>query len=518
MPLPPMRVLHLASEIFPLVKTGGLADVMGALPLALVDEARMHERAHPRRADVRLMLPGFASVLDALQGARVVADVAAPWGGPSAQLVCGRAAALGDLMVYVLRADDLYLRPGGPYGDGARPWGDNHRRFAILAHAATQLAAGADPQWMPSVVHSHDWHAGLAPALMHYAGLRTRSVFTIHNLAFQGLFDREAMREVGLPESAWSMEGVEYHGQLSFLKAALQFADVVTTVSPTYASEITQIEQGMGMDGVLRARPGGVRGILNGVDHAVWNPAEDVHLAQCFDVDHAEAGKLACKRALQAEMKLMPDDNALLFGVVSRLAEQKGLKLVLQGCDAILERGGQLAVLGHGDAAYEHAFTRLAALHPGRVAYEPNFRESLAHRMFAGMDVLIAASRFEPCGLTQLYALAYGALPLVHRVGGLADTVVDASLENMDDDSATGFTFDAFTLKAFTHAVRRAYALQKRPDDWARVRRAAMAKRYGWDGPARAYLSIYEQLCASLDGAGKQPMRATAQRAALPAA
>jgi starch synthase len=480
-----MRVLQLASEAFPLIKTGGLADVVGALPAAM----------RAGGADVRLLLPGFKAVLDALGASSEVAPVAAPWGGGGARLLRGELAPWPGVTAYVLRDDAMYLRPGGPYADADQvPWPDNHRRFALLAWAAAQLARGMDPAWQPEVLHAHDWHTGLMPAYLRYSGATgVRSVFTVHNLAYQGVFPQATFAELGLPHEAWSMHGVEFHGQVSFMKAGLHFADAVTTVSPTYARELLGAEQGAGLDGVLRARPDGVHGVLNGVDAAVWNPASDPHIAKAYGADRP-AGKAVCKAALQTETGLAVDPKALLFGVVSRLTEQKGLHLVLDSVDEILRRGGQLVVLGSGDRALETAFQALAKEHPQSIALRTGFDEPLAHRIYAGIDVVMVPSRFEPCGLTQLYGLTYGALPLVHRVGGLADTVVDVALENLHEGTATGFVFDHFDTDGCRRAVQRAFALRARTQDWQRVRKIAMQQSFGWDVAARMYLELYQGL------------------------
>ena len=483
-----MRVLQVAAEAAPLLKTGGLADVMGALPAALVQQG----------ADARVLLPGFASVLDALVGARNVESLTAPWGGASSRLLTGRIDALGGIQAYVVQNDAMYRRVGGPYANAqAQPWPDNHRRFALLSFAAVRLAAGADAAWQPQLLHGHDWHAGLMPTYLRHDAQAVRdgvrSVFTIHNRAYQGLFDAAWFAELGLPAAAWSIDGVEFHGKVSFMKAALQHADAVTTVSPRYAEEVLGEAQGAGLNGVLAARADGVHGILNGVDGAIWNPATDVHLAKPFSAEQP-VGKAACKAALQLALGLDIDAKALLFGVVSRLTEQKGLHLVQALVPEMLARGGQLVVLGSGDASMEQAFAALAQAHPGRIAFRIGFDEPLAHRIYAGIDVVMVPSRFEPCGLTQLYGLAYGALPLVHRVGGLADTVVDVSLENLHDGSATGFVFHEFTPDAARHALRRAFALRDRPAWWRRVRATAMQQRFGWDVAAREYMALYRRL------------------------
>ena len=485
-----LRVLHVGAEIFPLLKTGGLADVLGALPAALRHAG----------ADARVLLPAFPSLAAALVDVREVAQLALPWGGAAAHLLAGRfaASALKSVPVYLLRHDALYGRDGNPYSDASgAAYADNHRRFALLGLAATRLAEGLDPDWLPQVVHGHDWHAGLAPAYLSFSraagASRAASVYTVHNLAYQGQFPSSVFGELGLPAAAYTLHGVEFHGQVSFMKAALHYADRITTVSPTYAHEIQQAELGCGFDGLLRERSAVLSGILNGVDEAVWNPADDTAIARPYSAERI-AGKAACKAALQRECGLDVQTAAPLFTVVSRLTEQKGLNLVAEALPAIVERGGQLVVLGSGDAALEAAFARAANAHSRQVALRQGYDEALSHRIFAGSDVTLVPSRFEPCGLTQLYALKYGSLPLVRRTGGLADTVVDCTLEDLADERATGFAFERFDAADLSRALRRAFALWARPRDWRTVRGRAMAQRFGWDTAAARYLALYRGL------------------------
>lgn len=478
-----MKILQTAAEAVPLVKTGGLADVVGALPDALA------------RAGVtsRLLLPGFPAVRAALVAPRMVASLPCPWGGVAPTLVAGRLKPMGEAPAYVVVAPDLYERPGGPYSDptGAA-WADNHRRFAPLAWAARALARGTDTAWKPDVVHAHDWHAGLVPAALAHAGQPAASVMTIHNLAYQGLFPAQSFLDLDLPQAAWNVDGVEFWGQVSFMKAGLHHAQAVSTVSPSYALEILDPAMGCGLDGVLRAHRGGVAGILNGVDYGVWHPSIDSHLPHRFDVRDLR-GKAACKAALQQAHHLRLDPRAMLMAVVSRLTSQKGLDLLLQVLPQVLQHGAQLVVLGQGDAALEAGFAAAAQSHPGQVVLLRAHDEALAHRVFAAADVVLVPSRFEPCGLTQLYAMAYGALPLVHHVGGLADTVTDSTLESLEDDQATGFAFHRFEAGAFEAALRRAHLLWTRPEQWARVQHRAMQQRFDWDLAARHYVALYEQ-------------------------
>ncbi len=484
----PMKVLQVSAEIFPLLKTGGLADIAGALPAALTAVG----------CDVRVLLPGFASILQDLADATVLSQVVTPW-GETVTLRHGRLATL-NVHAYVIDAPALYHRAGSPYEDAQRqPYADNYRRFALLGWMADQLAQGLDPQWTPQVVHAHDWHAALAPAYLAFSRERQRqrvaSVYTVHNLAYQGVFAPQHFHELGLPDAAFSINGLEFYGQISFMKAGLFYADRITTVSPTYAQEIQTPEQGCGLDGLLRARRSALSGILNAVDASVWNPATDKLITSGYSTSKP-AGKARCKEALQTEMGLAVKRQAPLFGVVSRLTEQKGLHLVLSGIDELLSRGGQLVVLGSGEGWLEAALREQARKHPQSVAVRLGYDEALAHRIFGATDVTLVPSRFEPCGLTQMYGLSYGSLPLVRRVGGLADTVVDCTLEDLAAQTANGFVFDDFTAEAFSRALRRAFALYARADEWAEVVRRAMQQDFGWTASAEKYLALYRELAS----------------------
>lgn len=484
-----MRILQVCAEIYPLLKTGGLADVTGALPSAL----------RSLGAEPRVLLPGFASILAGLQAPVEVLRLSPPGAmqGADARLLYGYLPACG-VEAYVIDAPGYYLREGGPYADtNHHPHGDNHLRFALLGWTAAQLAIGLDPHWRAEVLHAHDWHAALAPAyLAAVAQLQQRhlagSVFTVHNLAYQGQFDAHHFGELGLPAHFFAMHGIEFHGRINFMKAGLYFANRITTVSPTYAREIQGAEQGCGLDGLLRDRANDLSGILNGVDEAVWNPATDPVLAANYNADKL-AGKRRCKSALQQELGLAATPTAPLFCVVSRLTEQKGLHLVLRALPTLIERGAQFALLGSGDTGMEDAFGVAAATNPEAIAVRIGYDEAFAHRLIAGSDVIMVPSRFEPCGLTQLYGLKYGSLPLVRGVGGLIDTVRDSRLETLDID-ATGFMFSEFSADALLQAAARAFALHRRPSDWKAVQQRAMGQACGWDGAARAYLALYERI------------------------
>ena len=479
-----LRLLHVAAEVFPLVKTGGLADVVAALPPALARAG----------ADARLLLPGLPAICETVLHQRTVCEIGPVFGAARVSLRCGQMP-FTHVPAYVLDAPYLYRRDGGPYQDGAgREWPDNLQRFALLGWAAAHLAAGElDPAWTPDVVHAHDWHAAAACAYMAaHPSTEAASVFTVHNLAYQGLFAPADFGLLGLPSHYMNAQGLEFHGQLSLMKAGLQFAGRVTTVSPGYAREIATPEFGFGLDGVVRSRGAAVTGILNGVDGEIWNPATDAALAEGYDGDHLD-GKAACKRALQSELGLAVDAAVPVLCVVSRLTEQKGLDLLLGALPALLQYGAALAVLGSGDAGIEAALSAVARAHPGRVAVRIGYDEALAHRMIAGADAILVPSRFEPCGLTQLYGFRYGTLPVVRRVGGLADTVVDAA----EGGRGTGFAFDAATPEALGQAVMRCIAQWRRPEGWQALMRRAMAQDFSWDAAAAGYLALYADLLGS---------------------
>ncbi len=483
-----MKVLHVAAEVFPLIKTGGLADVVGALPQALVEQG----------ADARLLLPGLPAIVEAVLHQKKVCDLGAVFGAANVSVWLGQMPQ-SKLKVYLIRAPYLYTREGGPYqaADGAE-WSDNLQRFGLLGWVAAHLGAGdLDPAWTPQVLHAHDWHAAMACAYVaSHPARRVATVYTVHNLAYQGLFAMADFHMLGLPARLLASSGLEFHNQLCLMKAGLKFADRVTTVSPTYAAEIATPEFGCGLDGVIRGRGTDVSGILNGVDGAVWNPQTDTGLAHRYAASNL-AGKLICKQQLQKELGLTLDAPAPVCAVVSRLSSQKGLDLILAILPDLLKSGAQLVVQGTGDPMLEAAFLQAAQSHPNQVAVRIGYDESWAHRLIAGADIMLVPSRFEPCGLTQLYALRYGTLPLVRRVGGLADTVVNAtasSAAGLAHEGATGFVFADATASALQSELQRAIGYFRQPDLWAGLMQQAMAQDFSWRQPARDYMALYRGL------------------------
>jgi starch synthase len=475
-----VRVLSVASELFPLVKTGGLADVAGALPAAL----------SRRGIEVRSLSPGYPAVLHGLDRGETAYEFDQLFGG-SARLVAGKAEGLE---LFVLDAPHLYARPGNPYADSAgRDWPDNADRFAALARAAAEIGRGALPGFVPDVVHAHDWQAGLAPAYSRHLGERSPgTVFTVHNLAFQGVFPAGTFHRLGLPPSAFSIYGVEYAGGVGYLKAGLYYADRITTVSPTYADEIRTPEGGMGLDGLLRGRGAALSGILNGIDEEVWNPASDRRLAARYTSKNLDV-RAANKAALQERFGLAADSDALLFGVISRLSWQKGLDLLLAVLPRLAERV-QLVVLGSGEERLEREFRAAASGRADRIGVTIGYDEALAHQIQGGADALVVPSRFEPCGLTQLCALRYGAVPTVARVGGLNDTVIDANEMALAAGVATGIQFAPVTENALEGALRRALSLWREPTAWRRMQANGMAAQVGWDRPAAHYAKLYMEI------------------------
>ncbi len=489
-----MKVLSVASEVFPLIKTGGLADVAGALPGALSAEG----------IDMRTLLPGYASVMPQLGRMRSLAEFDDLFGGRAVlrEAVHGKSGA----PFLILDAPHLYDRPGNPYvGPNGKDWPDNHLRFAALAWAGAHIGRGLIECWQPDLVHCHDWQAGLTPAYLSLTETRPATIMTIHNLAFQGVYPASLLSALRLPPASFTIDGLEYHGQISFLKAGLVYADHLTTVSPTYAHEICTPDFGMGLDGLLRHRRAVLTGITNGIDSDVWNPETDPHIAQPFSAADLQA-KAANKAALQKRFSLDPSSDALLFGVISRLTEQKGLDLLLDVLPALLSRGGQLALLGSGDKTLEEPFLAASQTHPGQIGVMLGYDEPLSHQIQAGADAIVVPSRFEPCGLTQLYALRYGTLPVVARVGGLADTVIDANQAALLDGVATGFQFLPDRAGGLTAALERVFELYADRQTWQAMQRRAMGRQVDWSLPAKAYAALYQKVLTAHRADPKPPL------------
>jgi starch synthase len=471
-----MQVLSVASEAYPLVKTGGLADVVGALPAALA----------PHGVSVTTLIPGYPSIAGAVKGARTVHRWASLLGTPARLL----AARLGDHPLLVLDAPELFARAGGLYDHP-----DDWHRFAALARAAADLGSGVVAGRSYAVVHAHDWQAALAPAYLRYApapGPVAHSVATVHNIAFQGRFDADIFQALELPDSAWAVDGVEYYGGVGYLKAGLEAADAITTVSPTYAAEIREPRFGMGLEGLVAARAGHVSGIVNGIDPAVWNPATDAALPAPYTA-RTLSRRAGNKRAVEARFALTPGDGPL-FTVVRRLTWQKGMGVLAAVRDELVARGGRLALLGSGDAGLEATFGEAAARYPGRIGVRIGYDEPLSHLLQGGADAILIPSRFEPCGLTQLYGLAYGCVPIVARTGGLADTVIDANEAALAAGVATGFQMGEVTPDALGHVLARAVAVFDTPVRWTSLQRNGMRADFSWGESGRHYAQLYASL------------------------
>ena len=470
------RVLSVASECVPFVKTGGLADVVGALPAALAAQGWQ----------MRVLLPAYRTLRAMVENWPVVWHEQGLWGGDG-RVLAGEVAGVSMLL---LDAPHLFDRDGGPYGPAGGDWPDNPQRFAALSWVAARIAReGLADGWAPQVLHGHDWQAGFAPAYLAYGGSGgVGSVLTIHNIAFQGWAEAAALNDLRLPATEFHPDALEYYGGLSSLKAGMVTADRITTVSPSYAAELLRPEFGMGLQGILARRANIVSGILNGVDTKVWSPeAEPLPYAAATLKRKANARAALCEEfGLQ-----VPGPLAI---VVSRLTGQKGIDLIPAVMPDFIAAGGGLVVLGSGDPALEGAMQGLCARYPGRVGLRIGYNETLSHRIFAGGDAVLVPSRFEPCGLTQMYGLRYGTLPVVAAVGGLADTVIHANPAAISARVATGITFHPTDVNAFATALRQLVALHANNSLWVKVQRNAMKQEVGWDQSAAAYAQLYAEI------------------------
>jgi starch synthase len=472
--VPPIRALFVTSEFAGLAKAGGLGEVSAGLPAAL----------RRRGIDIRVLLPAYRDVIDKLPNIHWLGDLAGRAGIPPARL--GEARLASGLILYLIASPALFDRRGTPYctPEGA-DWHDNHLRFARLSLAAAEIAAGqGGVGWVPDIVHTNEWPSGLTPAYMRWDGSRIPTILTIHNIAYQGNFDASQRHSLGIPDAAFDINGVEFHGRVSFLKAGAFYASHVTTVSPTYATEITTETRGAGLHGLMgaRAAKGQLSGIVNGIDES-WDPGSDPYLPHHFDPDDLN-GKQANADVVRTSLCLRPSDGPL-FGIVSRLVHQKGLDLVAEAANDIVDNGGQIAILGLGDPEIEHMLSRTSRRHHDDIGVLIGFNEPMAHRIVAASDFTLMPSRFEPCGLTQMQAQRYGALPIAHATGGLADTI---------DDGATGFLFSTHSSDGLMGACHRAFDAYQDASQLTDMRRAAMARCFGWDAAAAEYEALYRRL------------------------
>lgn len=482
-----MKILFASSEAHPLIKTGGLADVSGALPKAL----------HDLKQDVRLVLPAYAELLPQAGPLRAVATLTLASHPDPVRILEGTLPG-AQLPVYLIDAPRYFDRPGNPYtGPDGSDWPDNAHRFAGFARAIVELAQDrAGLNWQPDLVHCNDWQTGLVPALLSLETQRPATLFTVHNLAYQGRFDWPTFQALALPYAWWSLHELEFYGQLSFIKGGLVHADQLTTVSPTYAEEIRTPAYGCGLEGLLQQRAADLSGILNGADYTLWDPNSDPLLEHHYN-RRSLKGKAAGKQALQQHFDLPVAPKLPLFAHVGRLVEQKGIDLVLDILPQLMQRPLQLVMLGSGHASLETALRDAQATYPDQLGVRIGYDESLAHQIEAGADAFLMPSRFEPCGLNQIYSLRYGTLPIVRRTGGLADTVVDVNYATLDSSSATGFQFNTASSAALLSTIDRALNLYTQRSAWNRVVKTGMAQDFSWTRSAKLYLKLYRETLAA---------------------
>ncbi|WP_316859524.1 glycogen synthase GlgA [uncultured Cohaesibacter sp.] len=479
-----MNILFVASECSPFVKTGGLADVIGSVPKAL------EKLGHT----IKVLLPAYPQLQKWLKHGDPLLELEDLFGGP-ARVFSVRAKGLNLLL---LEAPHLFDREGTIYLDEeGLDWEDNPIRFGALSLIGAKISLDGIGGWKPDLVHAHDWQAGLVPVYLRQSGRQAPpSIITIHNVAFQGLFDGAIVSTLGLSPDLFNPDGFEYWGHAGYLKGGLAFADKITTVSPTYAIELLTPDFGMGLEGLLQSRKNDLVGILNGIDMAEWDPETDPVLEKNYNTKSLKR-KVANREWLEARFGLEANPDAPLFCVISRLTTQKGLDLLLEVIPTIVERGGRLAVLGTGDKRLEAAFVNAAGNMPGKVGVEIGYSEDLSHKMQGGADVVLVPSRFEPCGLTQLYGLRYGTIPVVCRTGGLADTIIDANAASLTMKCATGIQFSPATVEALDQAIHRTCDLFQQPQQWKTMMRRAMTQEIGWDHSAELYADLYRSLIDS---------------------
>jgi len=476
------KILYVSSEAFPLIKTGGLGDVAGSLPSALLNESQ----------DVRLLLPAYPEALK--NSSKQKKYSAKAYYNLPVEIIETKLPGT-KVTVWLVDCPAAFNRPGGPYSNpSGEEWGDNALRFAIFCHVAVDIALNQlQLQWQADVVHCNDWQSGLIPALLSLHKKRPATIFTIHNLAYQGVFNQRTFFDLQLPQSLWHMDGLEYYNQLSFIKGGLAYADKITAVSPTYAKEILQAEYAHGLDGLLRHRKDHLSGILNGINTKHWNPGTDEHLIQKYNQKTLNK-KSINKTDLQKETGLKVNDAIPMIGMVSRLVEQKGLDIILQTLNAILDLPLQLVILGTGDSHYEIELNKLARQHAHNFKVIIGYNEKLAHQIEAASDIYLMPSIFEPCGLNQLYSLRYGTLPIVTPVGGLADTVTHANKASIKNKTANGFVLKEKTASELLTAVKYALSLYQSPADvWQQLQLTAMSCDYSWQTSAKKYINLYQQ-------------------------
>lgn len=476
------NILYISSEAFPLVKTGGLGDVAGSLPTALKNKAQ----------NIRLVLPAYPEALSKLSKLKVRAE--ARYYNLDVKILEAKLPGT-NVTTWLVDCPALFDRPGGPYLDEhGHEWHDNALRFALFCHAVVDLALNKlKLNWQADIVHCNDWQTGLVPALLSLHEQRPATIFTIHNLAYQGIFPQQAFTDLHLPDELWQMNGLEFYNQLSFIKGGLVYADKITTVSPTYAKEIRSPENGYGLNGLLQYREKDLIGILNGIDEKHWNPETDFHLEQKYN-RHSLDKKIINKTALQKAFNLPIDETIPLLGMVSRLVEQKGLDIILQSIPELMKLKLQIVILGTGELHYEIQLAELAQQYPDKLIVKIGYNEKLAHRIEAASDMYLMPSRFEPCGLNQLYSLCYATLPIATQVGGLADTVVHANKANIANASANGFILEEHSPSALLDTISQAISLYKDTKLWRQLQLNAISCDHSWEASAEHYIELYQQL------------------------
>jgi starch synthase len=489
-----MNVLFAASEVYSLVKTGGLGDVIYALPQVLKRQG----------SDARIVIPAYRAALERCNNMEVVVWLSIQGAGRHHDVRIVRATAPElDCPLYLVDCQALYDRPGNPYlAPNGGEWEDNAERFTVFCNAVAEFALGGDKGWRPDVVHANDWQTGFIPAFLREHRMRPQTVFTIHNLAYGGNFSRFEYDRLMLPWHWWGINGVEFHNGFSMLKAGIVYSDKVNTVSPTYAKEVLTPAFGYGLDGLLHDIGDKFSGILNGIDEKIWNPELDTYLPRQYTPDTVVSGKKANKKALLESFNLNTDKTMLarpLAGFVGRMVEQKGIGLMLAVLPELFEQTDlSMIFIGSGDARFEHAVQSLSEAFPERCGALIGYSEERAHLLEAGVDFFLMPSAFEPCGLNQLYSLKYGTPPVVHKTGGLADSVVHADKKSLQSGTATGFVFDEFTPYALNRAIRQALVLYKKKTAWKNLVLQAMEQDFSWDRSAVNYQTLYQELVSSV--------------------
>ncbi len=475
------KILFVTSEVHPLIKTGGLADVAGSLPIALAELGQ----------DVRIILPYYQSIkLESDANYRSTIRL----NNRDVHLLQTQLPN-SDVMVWLVDCPEYFGAPGNPYTDeNGRAWSNSADRFSLFCRAAVEVAQNrASLDWHADIVHCNDWQSGLVPALLSLEPQRPSTVFTIHNMAYQGNFPQETYFNLNLPGQLWNQEGVEFYGLFSFLKAGIACADHITTVSPTYGLEIQTPEFGYDLHGLLHYRHNELNGIINGIDLEVWNPETDAHIAQTYTRDTLD-NKTINKLALQKQLSLPEDASIPVIGLISRLVDQKGIDLVIHCLETLVSYPIQFILLGAGNKRFEHKLKNINHSYPDKVSVTIGYNEAFAHLIEAGVDIFLMPSRFEPCGLNQMYSQRYGTLPIVRKTGGLADTVTDALPETIADKSASGFVFDESSSGAVLEAIKRALLLYSHQEIWQQMQQTAMQKDFSWKNSAEQYIQLYGSL------------------------